>query len=212
MERDFYDEMDPVYIVARNHDERNRGMLAASPTTGPYMLKNTFPQLLCGDAAPQDQNIWELSRFAVQPSNSTEHTQAVLNSLTFDMIRSVYDFFAQQLNIQRYITRYQCRSGTAFETNRVTYLSFRRTQSHSMSARSLRWPATWTLTTNFAMSFTSNCVPSMLDKASRHENPSGRRRSRSRGPGSGAGACQRSRDHPLRGCCPCDHRFAQKRI
>jgi len=103
MERDFYDEMDPVYIVARNHDEEIEACWRLLPTTGPYMLKDTFPQLLCGDAAPQDPNIWELSRFAVLPSDSTEHTQAILNSLTFDMIRSVYDF-AQQHNIQRYIT------------------------------------------------------------------------------------------------------------
>lgn len=103
MERDFYDEMDPVYIVARDHNEEIEACWRLLPTTGPYMLKNTFPQLLCGEGAPQDSNIWELSRFAVLPSNSTERTQAVLNSLTFDMIRSVYDF-ARQNNIQRYIT------------------------------------------------------------------------------------------------------------
>ena len=92
------------------------------------MLKDTFPQLLCGDAAPQSQNIWELSRFAVLPSNSTEHTQAVLNSLTFDMIRSVYDF-AQQHNIQRYITVTSAALERLLKRNRVTYLSFRRNTS-----------------------------------------------------------------------------------
>jgi acyl homoserine lactone synthase len=103
MERDFYDELDPIYMLARNYQNEIEACWRLLPTTGPYMLKDTFPQLLCGDEAPQDPVIWELSRFAVLPSDSTEQTQATLNLLTFDMIRSVYDF-AQQHGIQRYIT------------------------------------------------------------------------------------------------------------
>ena len=103
MERDYYDELDPIYMLARNHHNEIEACWRLLPTTGPYMLKDTFPQLLCGDEAPQDPVIWELSRFAVLPSDSTEQTQATLNLLTFDMIRSVYDF-AQQHGIQRYIT------------------------------------------------------------------------------------------------------------
>ncbi len=103
MERDFYDELDPTYILARNHINEIEACWRLLPTTGPYMLKDTFPQLLCSDEAPQDPVIWELSRFAVLPSDSSEHTQVTLSMLTFDMIRSVYDF-AQQHGIQRYIT------------------------------------------------------------------------------------------------------------
>lgn len=103
MERDYYDEIDPVYIVARNDDEEVEACWRLLPTTGSYMLKDTFPQLLCGNSAPQDPNVWELSRFAVLPSSSNERAQAVLSSLTFDMIRSVYDF-AREHDIHRYIT------------------------------------------------------------------------------------------------------------
>ena len=35
------------------------------PTTGPNMLKDTFPQLLHGHPAPHQTDVWELSRFAV---------------------------------------------------------------------------------------------------------------------------------------------------
>ena len=103
MERDFYDELNPVYMVARNHMDEIEACWRLLPTTGQYMLKDTFPQLLCGDAAPQDPHIWELSRFAVLPSHSGENTQVAMNTLTFDMIRSVYDF-AVRHGIQRYIT------------------------------------------------------------------------------------------------------------
>ena len=102
MERDFYDQLNPIYMVARNHRNEIEACARLLPTSGSYMLKDTFPQLLCGEEAPQDPLIWELSRFAVVPSNSTEYTQAILSSLTFDMLRSIYNF-ARQHGIQRYI-------------------------------------------------------------------------------------------------------------
>ena len=102
MERDFYDELNPIYMLAQNHRYEIEACTRLLPTTGPYMLKDTFPQLLCGEEAPQDPIIWELSRFAVLPCNSSKYTQAVLNSLTYDMLKTFYDF-GQQQGIQRYI-------------------------------------------------------------------------------------------------------------
>ena len=102
MEQDAYDELNPTYIVAKNRRKEIEACTRLLPTTGPYMLKDTFPQLLCGNEAPADPLIWELSRFAVLPSNHTEYTQAILNSLTFDMLRSLYEF-AHQRGIQQYI-------------------------------------------------------------------------------------------------------------
>jgi acyl homoserine lactone synthase len=43
------------------------------PTTGPYMLKDTFAQTLCGQAAPQHANVWELSRFALGAHEGRAH-------------------------------------------------------------------------------------------------------------------------------------------
>ncbi len=103
MERDIFDDLNPVYIVARNFHNEVEGFWRFLPTTGPYMLKDTFPQLLCGNEAPQDPCIWELSRFAVMPKNRNEHTQVVMSSLAITMIRSAFDF-AEQHGIQRYVT------------------------------------------------------------------------------------------------------------
>ena len=102
MERDWYDELNPIYMVAKNHDKKIEGCWRLLPTTGPYMLRDTFPQLLYGNKAPQDPTIWELSRLAVMPSDSTERTQVAFNTLTFAMMQCVVDF-AEQHGIKQYI-------------------------------------------------------------------------------------------------------------
>lgn len=63
-ECDHYDDSYPVYVMVREGQD----VLACArllPTTGPYMLKDTFPQLLAGRSAPTAETIWEISRFAV---------------------------------------------------------------------------------------------------------------------------------------------------
>lgn len=66
-EKDWFDRLEPTYIVARHPEDTRRatGSWRLLPTTGPYMLKDVFPELLHGQAAPSDPTIWEASRFAV---------------------------------------------------------------------------------------------------------------------------------------------------
>jgi len=67
MEIDGYDALEPLYMMI---NEPGGGILRGCwrllPTEGPYMLKDSFPQLLHGQAAPSDPGIWELSRFAIE--------------------------------------------------------------------------------------------------------------------------------------------------
>jgi acyl homoserine lactone synthase len=65
LEYDDFDDESSLYIVGYREETgevdaawRNR------PTTEPYMLKNTFPQLL-DRPAPESAATWEVSRFAV---------------------------------------------------------------------------------------------------------------------------------------------------
>jgi len=67
------------------------------------MLKDTFPQLLRGEAAPCDERVWELSRFAVSGKDEGTREQAPLNAVTMDMIRTVYEF-AVTHDIDHYVT------------------------------------------------------------------------------------------------------------
>lgn len=66
MEIDGYDAIEPYYMVMREPGGELRGCWRLLPTEGPYMLKDSFPELLHGMAAPEDAKIWELSRFAIE--------------------------------------------------------------------------------------------------------------------------------------------------
>jgi acyl homoserine lactone synthase len=67
MEIDGYDALEPLYMMIREPGEGAlRGCWRLLPTDGPYMLKDSFAQLLHGQDAPSDAHIWELSRFAIE--------------------------------------------------------------------------------------------------------------------------------------------------
>lgn len=66
-ELDIFDTLDPLYLIATESRQSTRalGCWRLLPSTGPYMLRDVFPQLLGGQAAPSHERIWEISRFAV---------------------------------------------------------------------------------------------------------------------------------------------------
>ncbi|GAB4358513.1 MAG: acyl-homoserine-lactone synthase [Kiloniellaceae bacterium] len=65
-ERDEFDALYPIYLLAFDGDSSLIGSWRFLPTTGPYMLRDVFPQLLDGARAPYHPLIWEGSRFAVE--------------------------------------------------------------------------------------------------------------------------------------------------
>lgn len=103
LEYDLFDTMNPVYMLARKSQGAIEGCWRLMPTTGDYMLKDTFPQLLRGEEVPCDPHIWELSRFAVDAGGVDGAVQAPLNSVTMEMIRTLYDF-AQARKVERFVT------------------------------------------------------------------------------------------------------------
>lgn len=103
MEYDEFDALNPYHMIATDQQGLVEACWRILPTTGPYMLKDTFPELLCGEAAPQQDDIWELSRFAVAPTDNTSSGQAALNELTFNMLQRGYEFAIKQ-SINRYVT------------------------------------------------------------------------------------------------------------
>lgn len=103
MEIDIFDELNPVYIVAKNGNSRVEGCWRILPTTGPYMLKDTFPQLLCGEAPPSASDVWELSRFAVESTSTGDLAQGKMGIVTFEMMRSAVEF-ADKRGIRHYVT------------------------------------------------------------------------------------------------------------
>lgn len=103
LEFDLFDTMNPVYMLAKNRDGRVQGCWRLMPTTDAYMLRDTFPELLCGNTPPVDPHTWELSRFAVVTGQDAPDAQAPLNEITMGMIRRLYEF-ARTCEIDRFVT------------------------------------------------------------------------------------------------------------
>ncbi|PJA43120.1 MAG: acyl-homoserine-lactone synthase [Lysobacterales bacterium CG_4_9_14_3_um_filter_62_6] len=91
-EKDWFDRLEPTYVVARStvNSTTASGSWRLLPTTGPYMLKDVFPELLHGQAAPQDPRIWEASRFAV--ARDDDAAAFGLNETPIAMIREMLRF------------------------------------------------------------------------------------------------------------------------
>ncbi len=102
MERDEFDDLNPVYMVAREGIEVE-GCWRILPTSGPYMLKDTFPDLLRGEAAPQDPAVWEVSRFAISHCDYHDKGLGGIGSLTIDMFLKVVDL-AERNGVHSYVT------------------------------------------------------------------------------------------------------------
>lgn len=106
MERDAYDDLDPVYILAFAEGGRLVGTWRMLPTTGPYMLRDVFPELLEGQPAPCDPRIWECSRFAVQTAGDTSgDSLAAFGKATSEIFCGLVEFCLSS-DIKQIITVY----------------------------------------------------------------------------------------------------------
>lgn len=101
MEIDRFDALDPYYMLIQDETGRVRGCWRLMPTDGPNMLRDTFPQLLHGAAAPAARNIWELSRFVVDTDG--EEKGFGFTDLTIQVLQTAM-IFAQRMGITRYVT------------------------------------------------------------------------------------------------------------
>lgn len=63
-EWDEFDTGNTVHLVALSADNEVCGCARLMPTTGPYLLRNVFPELAGPGCLPSTPSIWEMSRFA----------------------------------------------------------------------------------------------------------------------------------------------------
>lgn len=94
-ERDDFDDLEPVYIVCEEGGEV-LGSWRLLPTTGPYMLKNIFPELLHGAPAPEQENVWEISRFAVSKRVAGNDSLGTIRSVTNTLLDELFTFAARR--------------------------------------------------------------------------------------------------------------------
>ncbi|MDH3739535.1 MAG: GNAT family N-acetyltransferase [Alphaproteobacteria bacterium] len=91
-EIDLYDVINPVYLICRDTAGEVVGCWRLLPTTGPYMLKDIFPHLLWGAPAPEQSDIWEISRFAIDPQWRDYDSLGAVGSVVGQMLLDLFDF------------------------------------------------------------------------------------------------------------------------
>jgi N-acyl-L-homoserine lactone synthetase len=92
MEIDEFDACRPVYLLQRTEDSGVQGCVRLLPTTGPTMLRDTFPALLDGDAAPTSDLIWESSRFGVDLCTREAKTAGSIARATYELFAGMIEF------------------------------------------------------------------------------------------------------------------------
>lgn len=91
-EIDEYDSHSPTYLA---YCDPVLGMIACVrmlPTTGPYMLKGTFPQLLGGIDPICEVDVCEASRFCVDTDRIRERSSALLTKVTSGLFLAMVEF------------------------------------------------------------------------------------------------------------------------
>ena len=91
-ERDVYDRLNPVYLICRDPAGNVIGCWRLLPTVGPYMLKDIFAHLLHGAPAPEREDIWEISRFAIDPSLRDYVSLGAVGRVVGQMLLELFTF------------------------------------------------------------------------------------------------------------------------
>ncbi|HEX5337724.1 MAG TPA: acyl-homoserine-lactone synthase [Gallionella sp.] len=99
MEIDGYDAIDPYYMLASEPPKGLRGCCRILPTDGPYMLKDTFPELLYDHPAPNDAKTWELSRFAIEADGPQGFG---FSGISLEVLREIVRF-GDRMGIEHYV-------------------------------------------------------------------------------------------------------------
>jgi N-acyl-L-homoserine lactone synthetase len=92
MEVDEFDACRPAYLLQKDDDGRIQGCVRLLPTTGPTMLRETFPVLLDGRPAPACHTVWESSRFGVDLGSRAERTGRSIARATFELFAGMVEF------------------------------------------------------------------------------------------------------------------------
>lgn len=91
-EIDTFDSLKPHYLLLRGEEERVDGCVRLLPTTGPTMLRDTFPALLDGLSAPQTPHVWESSRFALDLPPSAPKRAGGIARGTYKLFAGMIEF------------------------------------------------------------------------------------------------------------------------
>lgn len=98
MEYDQYDNPAAYYLIWRDEQGVARGTSRLYPTDRPYMLKDVFPHLVSHGALPSSPDIWEGSRFCVDPSLPAEARKRIIQEIVIGYLE-----FAERFQVKEII-------------------------------------------------------------------------------------------------------------
>ncbi|MER9883764.1 acyl-homoserine-lactone synthase [Mesorhizobium sp. M0118] len=90
-EIDSFDALRPQYLLLRGFDGSVDGCVRLLPSTGPTMLRDTFPVLLEGKTAPGHPSIWESSRFALDIASSAPKGAGGIAIATYELFAGMIE-------------------------------------------------------------------------------------------------------------------------
>ncbi|MGY4501355.1 N-acyl-L-homoserine lactone synthetase [Bradyrhizobium sp. GM24.11] len=92
MEVDEFDVLRPVHLLNRSSSGHIQGCVRLLPSTGPTMLRDTFPILLDGSPPPRSDQIWESSRFALDVPADARKASGGLALATCELFAGMIEF------------------------------------------------------------------------------------------------------------------------
>jgi acyl homoserine lactone synthase len=92
LEIDEFDALQPAQLLQRADDGRIQGCVRMLPSSGPTMLRDTFPILLSGAPAPASSKIWESSRFALDIDIGAPKAGSGLAHATYELFAGMIEF------------------------------------------------------------------------------------------------------------------------
>lgn|SRR6185437_1309790 len=92
LEIDQYDALHPAYLLQHGSDGVVTGCVRLLPTTGPTMLRDTFPMLLEDAAMPSADDVWESSRFALDVPETGPKGARGLSIGTYELFAGMIEF------------------------------------------------------------------------------------------------------------------------
>jgi acyl homoserine lactone synthase len=123
LEVDDFDTPETVYLLCLNEYGRVIGNWRLLPTTGPYMIRDVWPEFLQSIDIREASDAWEASRFAVDSLMETSaESLAMINAATQEMlcgltelcvlagIREIYTMYDRR--IARLLKRLDCLPAT----------------------------------------------------------------------------------------------------
>ena len=102
-ERDYFDELNPLYVMVVTQERDLLASVRLLPTTGPHMLADIFPELMGNEDIIRHPLIWESSRFCINPNLCESQFKDGTNQVTRTLLKGTFEV-AQQAGMHQIVS------------------------------------------------------------------------------------------------------------